>query len=493
VANPVGVDVAALREWGEEGLDDGAEEEKRKVEQLRADKEQKRFTNTQQEAELALMNKRHAFIENYGGKAMVTDFLAPDDDSPRQCVVFVDTHAIRERYANRFVPGSEKKAVGDWWLKHPKRRQYKGTRFDPGGPEVALRNGDVYLNLWQGWAIDAKQGDWSLMHAHIDEVIAAGDPKMTEYILRWCAWMVQNPGKPAEVALVLRGDKGSGKGTLTKTLLRFFGQHGMQISEPEQLTGKHNGHFRACVLLIADEAYWAGDKKAEGALKRLITEPSLTIEPKFVNAYAAMNRLHLIITANADWVVPASPKERRFAASDVSEEKIGDAAYFKALNAELDGGGAAAMLHDLLALPLDDWHPREVYTNDALRRQQAESLRGFQGFYGQMLQEGVIPGAEKDRPYLVRFDTLFDKGKKDDPFGIGRMSGKAFAAELDKFSIRPKRTGAVRYREFPPLSEARATFSGRFRGGWRWQNEIEGWSAEGEIEAIMARPADLIE
>jgi hypothetical protein len=492
MAKVLGVDVAALPERDTPPPADVLEG----VEALRGKEDaakRRRDAKAKQDA-LNGMNKRHAFIANYGGKAMVTDFQPIPDNPTRQHRTFVEISAIKARYANQFVPGSEDskpKALGDWWLRHPNREEYAGVWFDPGGLEILVFAGKRYLNLWQGWNVEPKQGDWSLMRAHIDEVIAAGDPAAAEYILKWCAWMVQNPGKPAEVALVLRGGKGSGKGTLTKALLRFFGPHGMQISDQEQLTGKFNSHFQACVLLVADEAYWAGDKRAEGALKRLITEATLTIEPKFVNAFSGVNRIHLMMTANEEWVVPASADERRYAVSDISEERTGDTAYFKALNAESDSGGVAAMLYDLLEMPLGDWHPRQVYMNEALRRQQSQSLRGVLGFYEHVLQEGIIPGAEANRPWLVRFDTLFGYAKKADP-AIGRMTEKAFAMELDKYGVVSKRTGAARFREFLPLTEARAKFAAKFRAGWRWREPLLNWAAEGETAAIMAQPLDVV-
>ena len=44
--------------------------------------------------------------------------------------------------------------------------------------------------------------------------IANGDAKFFWYFYKWLAWMVQNPDKPAEVAVFVRGGKGDGKGVL---------------------------------------------------------------------------------------------------------------------------------------------------------------------------------------------------------------------------------------------------------------------------------------
>src|SRR3954467_6668936 len=104
-----------------------------------------------------------------------------------------------------------------------------------------------------------------------------------------------------------------------------------------------------CALLFIDEAWWAGDKSAEGAAKALITEPTIFIEKKGIDGFEVDNNIHAIIAANAEWVVPAGLDERRFAASNVSEEHGQSSDYFKPLYAE---DGAAAMMHELLALDL---------------------------------------------------------------------------------------------------------------------------------------------
>ena len=74
-----------------------------------------------------------------------------------------------------------------------------------------------------------------------------------DYIIRWIAWAIQNPAAPAEVALVLIGEKGAGKGTVVRCLERIFGAHTFQVTSREEVIGKFNGHLQDCVLFVADE------------------------------------------------------------------------------------------------------------------------------------------------------------------------------------------------------------------------------------------------
>src|SRR5262245_36444163 len=129
---------------------------------------------------------------------------------------------------------------------------------------------------------------------------------------------------------------------------RMFGQHGRHISSPEHLTGRFNHHLRDCAFLFCDEAYGPKDKSAEGVLKRLITEDTITIEQKGHDPFEQPNYLHVLIASNNDWVVPAGAFERRFVVLRVAETHRQEAEWFAPIYAELKAGGLAAMLYDLL-------------------------------------------------------------------------------------------------------------------------------------------------
>lgn len=123
---------------------------------------------------------------------------------------------FRNAYANRSVRvGKSEVDLGKWWINHPNRRQYLGGLvLWPGADKVP----DDKLNLWRGWGVEPRKGDWSLMRQHIAEVIASGDAEHKEYVLNFLAFAVQYPDHQAEAALVLIGGKGCGKGVLVDRL-----------------------------------------------------------------------------------------------------------------------------------------------------------------------------------------------------------------------------------------------------------------------------------
>jgi hypothetical protein len=225
--------------------------------------------------------------------------------------------------------------LGHWWVKSPLRRKYSGVVFIPGGRPIE----DDRLNLWTGFAVKPARGDWSLMREHIRVVLAQGDQKQFEYIFNWHADMFQYPNRQAEAAVVLRGGQGTGKGMLGRAICRLLGQHARHISSPEHLTGKFNAHFQQCIFLFADEAVAPDDRKAEGRLKRLITEDTLFIEPKGIDPFETTNFLHVMQATNHQYAVPAEEKERRYFVSDVDPIHQGDHAYFNQITRQLRDGG----------------------------------------------------------------------------------------------------------------------------------------------------------
>ena len=260
--------------------------------------------------------------------------------------------AVKQHMNVRSVETPEGKQVplGNWWASHPQRRQYDGVIFDPtpGASHEGL------YNLWRGWAIEPRAGDWSPMKDLVLNVLCRGDQASYEYVIRWMAHMFQHPSRPAEVALVFKGAKGTGKGTLGRALKDIAGKHGRHVTSANHFTGRFNEHLADTILLFVDEGFWAGDKGAEGQLKGLITEKTLTFEGKGKPIVQGPNQLHVVMASNEDWVVPATADERRFAAFEVDEVQAKQFAHFGQLIEEGPERDRllAAMLHDLMEMDL---------------------------------------------------------------------------------------------------------------------------------------------
>ena len=344
------------------------------------------------EAIVSEFNARYSVV-NEAGKAVV---YAPRHDPlvNRQLFDRLAFEDLRKLYCNRRIcVGMDDKGrqvirgAAEVWLKSPDRRQFiGGVIFDP-----AARHADPsVLNLWQGFAVKPKLGNWSLLRDHIRDVICGGNEEHFAYLLGWMARMVQHPAEQGEVAVVMRGGEGTGKGTLAKALMRILGQHALTISNAKHLTGNFNAHLPDCVFLFADEAFYAGDKQHVGVLKAIVTEEIIAVEAKYQNAINVRNMLHLMMASNEEWVVPASLDARRFFVLEVTDAHANDHAYFAAIWRQMDAGGYEAMLHDLLHHNLSTFNVRRFPVTEGLRTQRKLTLGTEGQWWLDVLQRGYV-------------------------------------------------------------------------------------------------------
>jgi Family of unknown function (DUF5906) len=444
---------------------------------------------------IAAMNEQHAIIDNVGNRTVIASWEPSPINLDRRMLVFQGKDSFLLRHSNRSVSIEvsdgrggmrfDRAPLGQWWLGHRDRRQHRGVTFRPGAPEVVSE----CLNMWQGWGVVPEAGDWSLIRWHIEELIAGGNPEFAEYVIRWIAWSVQNPAAQAEVALVLIGHKGAGKGTLVRALQRIFGAHAFQVTSREEVIGKFNGHLQDCVLFVADEAYWGGDKRCVGRLQGMITEPTLPIERKGFDLILVPNYLHVVMLAEPGWVIPAGRYERRYAALSVSDVRRGNGEYFKALHHQIADGGAEAMMWDLQRLDLDGWHPREIpeslLKGTALQQQQAHTLPPLEQWYLSLLQDGRVPGAlinlNPKSKKISRPNTAYTKSLREDAIErFPRLRWELSDNALADFMTDQSWPKAQRFRNnknngwtFEPLKESREAFDQRY--GPRVWSEAKDW------------------
>jgi hypothetical protein len=315
---------------------------------------------------------------------------------------------------------------------------------------------------------------------------------------------VQNPGEQPEAALVLIGDEGTGKGLFFRALKRCFGQHGVQISNIDHLTGRFNKHLIDKCFLFADEIDWQRSKKDEGTFLRVVTEPTIFIEPKNIDSIEWPNRLHIGIASNKQLIVPAGPHARRWVINTVdnrwSLENASQAernGYFRPLFRQMDeGGGCEAMLFDLLAMDLETWHPRNIVLTDALADQKQQNLDPDVGWLQDILLNGILPGDENGigiTPVEVLFESYLERATKGGGYSR-RSNSTKLGMFLTKYGVtktnrtmkvtRTVKGGSIETRkfrgayEFPELQDCRVAFEKLTGTKPRWTDPEGAWEAE---------------
>lgn len=449
---------------------------------------------------LLRFNERFSVIENYGGRCRVIEEQPDPAFNGRPVLTFQSFDDFKNRWMHMKVPcGTDKHgnpievALGKWWLDQPARRQYTSITFSPG------REIEGAYNLWRGFAVEPRPGTkHHRFLEHIRDDLCDGDETIYAYLLSWMARAIQVPNAPGEVAVVLRGRKGTGKGMFAKIFGSLFGRHFWQVSDARHIVGNFNAHLRDCVLLFGDEAFWAGDKKHESVLKALITEDTFVVERKGFDAEAAPNYVHLIMASNEQWVVPASYDERRFLVLDVSAKHMQDKTHFGAIDADMKSGGLSNLLHELLARDISAFDHRTVPQTDALQDQKIHSLAAHEEFWFRRLSDGNL------RPMHVEWSAPVQKNALIEDYltyvqrlGAGkRASATVFSRAIERWcpgleafqaNLRGRddngdpRIGRDLFWKFPPLETCREAFGRHCGGPFKWPEiEMRGDNATGD-------------
>lgn len=226
------------------------------------------------------------------------------------------------------------------------------------------------------------------------------------------------------------------------------------------------------------------DRAAEGTLKDLITAPKHRIEFKGKESFEVDNYIRLLVTSNAEWVVPAAFDERRFAVFDVGTAHQQDRRYFGALWRELtEQGGAAALLDYLLHYPLADLDLGVIPETRALQEQKVHHLDPEAAWLLDVLRAGVLPGDSTGSgrcPKAVLHDAYVAHAKQ---VGVPRRSTETqlgiflrrmLRTPADVPLVKTARPDTGEGRElvyvFRALTDCRAAFAHALRSDLTWDD-----------------------
>lgn len=368
------------------------------------------------------MNRKHALVMG-SGKVFYLCRL-PDPLTGQDEVTFYDAKSMRELYANEEIAVPRNTAKGvvmeptsafEFWQKHPQRRQYHGMEFLPDGDPERIVNGKPILNLWDGWpysTVKRGNGDWSLLDEMIRRNICDDDQERYDYLIRFLAYSIQHANDRQQISFVMRGPRGTGKGTLANYWIDLFGTAGHATDDAEDLLGRFNiGMERTCALFL-DEAIWAGDVKLQNKLQSRITEKTIRVEEKYMPTRRVRNYLTIMMATNERWAVPAAEDERRYVVYDVVQNWSQGDPFFGRLKRQMNDGGRQAFFYDLYTMDLGDFTPIRNYPRtDALRDQVKATLGDMATWWIGLLEHGALP------------DQLTRKGQNRGSRGVNHEMG----------------------------------------------------------------------
>ena len=238
-----------------------------------------------------------------------------------------------------------------------------------------MRN-DEATAIWKDWNIvgprTKKRVDLQMFLDHIYSFLCSKNPDVYNYVIKWLAMTLQYPFERKDSALVFISQEGIGKDLIfTNTLGKIMGQqHFLNTPDVNDIAGKFTGAIEGKFVVVFDEAFEVKGKKLQ-KLKSLITEKTMRVEKKGVDAYFVPNYVSIIINSNIQHanIFEVSSRARRYLMSFCDSSIAGCTDYFGDLVEWMGIGDSAkddvcrgirSVAYFLYNLDISDFNPRII-------------------------------------------------------------------------------------------------------------------------------------
>ena len=430
------------------------------------------------------LNREYSFVV-LGGKSTILKQTGQGEVSYMVPGAFHDLLA-----ADTIQTGNGKrKQLSEVWFNSPKRNTFHSVELVPGKKAPP----GVY-NLWRGFKVEPLKDDETptkdmikgvaMFREHALKNICLGNEDLCQWLLGYFAHLVQKPWEKPLTALVFKGKKGVGKNAFINCIGDLFNGHYLITSNKRYLTSNFNKHLANLILFVLDEAFWSGDKQAEGILKDLITGHTHLIEHKGREMFSTRNVLRVVIIGNEEWVVPATEDERRFAVFNIGDERQKDGKFFKEMKTLIDNkGGNRLLLTELLKMDLSQIDVNDAPITAGLLEQKIESLNSLHAWFFASLKDGAILNLdfnESGWPTEIGREQLraaYSAYARERGIRSWLPDAAAFGRDLTKcckgLGTTRKRGGVGRARTYtlPNLKEARAQFDEFIGHSVEWEQD----------------------
>ncbi len=153
--------------------------------------------------------------------------------------------------------------------------------------------------------------------------LANGDKQRAVWIINWLAYFFQRL-KKSQVALVLLGVQGAGKGIFFNEIIKpLFGEKFVKTINDKSLNTNYKGALVENTLFFNLDEISANKNSSSSIknfLKALVTNESITIEKKFKNLEKeTLIHGQILITSNELYVLEIEPTDRRFTVFSTGE------------------------------------------------------------------------------------------------------------------------------------------------------------------------------
>jgi len=325
----------------------------------------------------------------------------------------------------------------DIWMESKERKEFIGITFDP-----SMSCPDNIYNQFHGFKYQPiNRINIHLYHELLRDTICSGDDFMYGIVWSFFAQIIQEPEKKIGVALILLSKMGTGKGTAIQPIVELLNGYSLVTADSSTLFGRFTPHTADTLLCYYNEASELNyNKSLISKFKHLVTEPTTVVEVKNGPVYSTPSCIRLILDSNEDKLLQETSDSRRTWYPIISESRIGDKEYFKALYELFSTPGFyETLMYQLSTFDLKPWkhYLQNPIRNEIMIDQHLQSLNEICSWWLNCLQEGEIyeayyelttNGLKISNQELYNSYTFFTRksGKKvyDEKVAFGKMMKK---------------------------------------------------------------------
>lgn len=219
----------------------------------------------------------------------------------------------------------------------PRFRKASYAAMIPGEKSYTIVkvNGTPIYNTWAGRnGLMKEEYNVDMMIEHINYLC---DQRLDEagQLLDFMAYIISNPGKKVSWAPIISGVEGTGKSTIKEVLRKVYAaQHTAEISVVE-LESSFNP-YATSELLFIEETFNTDKSMVTSILKKLITDPMIDINIKFVKQKQTRNYLNVMLFTNDRNPLHMDASDRRYLFIR-SEAKPQSPEYYKEMYKWIEG------------------------------------------------------------------------------------------------------------------------------------------------------------
>ena len=209
----------------------------------------------------------------------------------------------------------------DIWLKSDKRITIKADNiwFDPTRTREPKNPKDICVNIFDGLPlkpVETDIDDAAEMCKPIRELLlhlCEGDQDVCDWVMRWLAIPLQNPGTKMDTALIFHGEiQGAGKSLFFDRIMsRIYGDYAVTLGQG-QLESQYNDWVAGKLYALFEEIFSGSDRYSQmGMVKQLITGDTVYINKKFMSGWQQNNYVNAIFLSNNMMPLSLEQNDRR--------------------------------------------------------------------------------------------------------------------------------------------------------------------------------------